>query len=200
MSNLLPFVRASSPSLALAAFIVGCGGSPPPTTTSTVEGTVRGESYSPGDAISAVVTKDDVTALTVFLSTEPSTCDIVKAHTATANARFIALTMFHFDASSVTGTAPQGPAVFTILGPNDSMPPADGNIASAFYFENDGDCQGQKQADAVSGTITLASIDGGASAGKADLELDTGDHLVVDFQATACGALSASGAGATSCD
>ena len=94
------------------------------------------------------------------------------------------------DVNGATTTTPTAPGTYTIYPDTGSEPP---KSASLLVGALDQTCQSNDadSAKAQSGTVTLATVGGGAFTGSFDVTLNTGDHLTGTFDPEPCTALAA---------
>jgi hypothetical protein len=174
----------------------GCGGTPAPGTSPPVTGTIRGQTFTLGDQISAVISGKDGNGAGIELYSTPGVCADISAGRALQSTQAIVISVAVKDAAQGT-TGPSGPGTFPVVGPS-STPPS-GPLASVLFVNVGADCSQTIVASGASGSVTLTSVDGAAFAGSADVTFDSGDHLAFEFSTTACAAIGSPPGASGSC-
>ncbi len=169
---------------AMAVGTAACGGGSGSGATFT--GTIRGQGFSPKEAISAATTLSPGSTSTIgviVIANNTGLCHDVTANQAPKNLAGLLLTVGDVNTSTGESTAPTAPGTYTIA-------TASAQAKSAFVaFEvTDASCKDIPSQDALgaSGTVTLTGASGGAYAGRFDIVMDSGDHITGSFNASSC--------------
>ena len=152
-----------------------------PALTSSVVGTIAGNSYTIQDAVSVADIGQDGTAL-VIMSTMPGICTRITADTIDPSERLITITMT--DDTSSSGSPPSAPGTYTVLTMGTTG--HDGGLGADVF---DAMCTHDDSAsvNATSGSIQLASLAGNVFEGTFDVAFSvTGDHVTGSFAPTSC--------------
>ena len=175
--NLRRSLIASTALILLAA----CGGSSP----FTVNGTIRGSSLKPGDAISEIggvsIGSVPVNGAVVLLSNSSGLCASANARKEPKSSQFMTFVISD-RTTSVTPTA----GTYTIWPGSGAQPT---KFAFAQYAQTDANCQPVQLVVANSGTITITSINNGDVSGNFDFTFSSGDHVTGSFAAKNCNSL-----------
>ena len=159
-----------------------CGGGEPAVSLNTV---IAGERMVAKDAVSNIVAADKAgsrkTAL-IYIADVPSTCAMLNAGQETKNSKGIMLAL-----ATITGSTVSAPATTGAYAVHPSTPA--GNVADAYYWQNDAACEEAKEMTGVSGTVTLTAIDGSNYSGTIDITFEDHSHVTGSFASTACAAL-----------
>lgn len=168
----------------LLLFVAACTSSSP----GSIDGTIKGNTYPVAQAISATIPGDGGGFGMILLSSSADACAPANAQVAHPGEKSLIVMVTATDANS-KGQVPTATGTYAILDPTAEAP----NAMVAFVFssnlnatcENDGD----DQATATAGTVTIDSIDNGVYAGSFDLTLDSGDHITGTFDPSSCSTL-----------
>lgn len=159
-----------------------CGGGGAAVSLNTV---IAGERMVAKDAVSNIVAADKAgtkkTAL-IYIADVPSTCAMLNAGQETRNSKGIMLQLATLTGSSVSAPATTGDYVVHPSSPA-------GNVAEAYYWQNDAACEEANDMTGVSGTVTLTAIDGNSYSGTIDITFEDRSHVTGSFTSTACAAL-----------
>jgi len=165
----------------LLALCLACGGS-----SFTVNGTIKGNSLKPGDAASSLGTiywafdSTPPNGAVLVLSNSSGLCASASAGKEPKSSQFMTFTV----GDLTTNLAPTV-GTYTIWQGTPTLT----KLASAQYAQTDANCQQIQFAGAVSGMITVTSINNGDVSGNFDLTFDSGDHVTGSFSAKNCNAL-----------
>jgi hypothetical protein len=170
--RILPFVA-----------LAGCSSDSSP---SAIHGTIRGSAYPVAAAISATVTSFGKSAAFIILSSSTDLCLPADAQIQHPGEKTVVIVLEDNDA------APTGPGTYTVVDPAGNGPPPT-RAALLYSSVLDPAClnHADDQTTAISGTVMLTSVSGGAYAGQFDVTLDSGDHVTGSFRPTACDELPA---------
>jgi len=160
---------------ALALFACGSG-----VGSASFNGTVRGQSMHPADAVSG----PSVVGW-LILSSVGGVCAKMAAKQEPKSWVTLSVQLMDSRPTAPFVIAPATTGTFTIVPGNfaGSLPP---HAATAVFNVTDALCANISGGNAVSGTVTLTSNDGGAYSGLFDLTFDSGDHVTGSFDATHC--------------
>jgi len=161
--------------------IVGCGGS----SSGGVSFTIRGQSFTAVETISAVQTTSGTTFGVVALSGRSGSCALAASNTNPKNTKILVIAVTDNFAAATTGA-------FTVAATS-------GKLASVKFISYDATCGdiSAQEAMGVSGTITLTSVSGNALAGTYDITFDSTDHITGSFTGTACAGVNLTGTSTT---
>ena len=172
--------------VAATAIACGAGTSKP---SATFEGTVRGQTMKPADAISAPahvsLAAIGADVIAIVISDSAGTCAKVSAGSEPAGAR--ALVLFLGDVDGFTVTAPASTGTFNVYDPSSGgLPPA--RVAVATFGVNDAQCNpvAGQSAVATSGSVKITSISGAAYGGTYAIGFDTGETISGEFHTGSC--------------
>lgn len=186
--NLARFRFALSSALALSS-LTGCG-------SNEVSGAIGGKDFDLKSVISGAYTVgDNGTNYVVIMSNEEDLCAKLEAGGLQNPPNFQMLFFGLAEANFSTGefTKPKGPGTFEVFSAESTSLPKTNQVASVFYMESDAN-GASKYPDLVVGTkgsIVLDDIGtNDALAGEGELTLSTGDTLEIEYDATACSAIS----------
>ncbi len=162
---------------------VACGGGDPV----SLNAVIAGERMVGQDAVSNVIVqgRQTKTMAYIYIADFPKLCDLLNAGQERKNSKGLVLAL-----ATLAGKDASAPST---IGDYTIQPPAApdvsaGNVAYAFYWENDASCQTATKMEAFSGTVTLTGIDGIRYSGTFDLTF-TGSNVKGTFNTGGCGAL-----------
>jgi hypothetical protein len=160
---------------ALALFACGSG-----VGSATFNGTVRGQSMHPADAVSA---PSGVGWL--IISSVGGICAKMAARQEPRSWATLSVQLMDSQPIAPYAVPPASTGTFTIVPGNfaGQLPP---HSATAGFNVTDVFCHNVAGGSAVSGTVTLTSNNGGAYSGSFDLTFDSGDHVTGAFNADHC--------------
>jgi hypothetical protein len=174
--------------------MVACGG------PGTVEGTVAGNALEVKSALT--VSEGGVRNNIIFLSDKEGRCESALGGRRPKNETALGIALVRYDFSTT-------PPSYLPIAPGDYRVQTDSNFSTNWtqyavveFGNGDANCEEMLSSDlrrAVSGLVTIASIDssGGITSGSFDLTIGKqGDRLTGSFDATACAAPS----GGNSCE
>jgi hypothetical protein len=180
--------------LASAALVTSCGGGDSSSSpgTATLTGTVRGKSFTPGDATAAVISFTvngrPGKAAAIALTSATGLCSTLTAGKEPRSTQYLVLTPFNLqpDFSPTTPTAPGAYQVGALTLQN----------GAALFSATDAACQVTlaNTVRASTGTITLTTV-GSRYTGSYDLTFEFGDRITGTFDAPVCGNVDASQVG-----
>ena len=183
--RLTPFVLAISIALACTSGGVGALNG-----TATVNGLLNGHAFQAADAIAAyVVVPIGATAAgsgSVTIASNLGLCQDANAYIEPKNTQYLLLAFTEVNPTTGQFSPPTAPGVFVVSGTGTQ-------IAIASYTQTDASCHEIPGAPetAVSGTITVSSLNNGSYSGSFDLTLVGGasapaDHVTGSFTAPNC--------------
>ncbi len=187
--------------LFLALALAACSSSGP---SASISGTIRGQTYSPKDAISAVgnIQEQGYTVQVggIMLANPTGVCALVGSGKEPKNMQALLLALAEISGSSYV--APILPGDFTIYAgsASGSLPP---RLAMAFAFTTDASCQMEDAhvASGLSGTVHLSKVNtDGTYEGTFDMQMaqtdsngnptTTPEHVTGSFKTSSCPAIS----------
>lgn len=163
------------------AVLAGCSSG---SSHDAVNGTIRGNSYPIAESISATLTSpasSKGSAAAIVMTSSTDVCQPPGAQIQHPGETTVVILLVDGNA------APTAPGTFTARDLNSEAPPPTRaailytSILSSACSNNADD-----QTSAVSGTVTLTSVGGGAYAGHFDVLLDSGDHVTGSFSPMVC--------------
>jgi hypothetical protein len=169
----------------LFLLLAGCGGA---SHSSKVNGTIRGRTFQPADAISAAgsIAQRDRSAEVgiIALSSSGGLCGKVSAGSQPKNTQYLLLFVYDQDTATGQTSAPGAAGTYRVSGTGQPL----AKQAIAVYLQTDASCNEVADAGASSaaGTVTLSSVSNGNYEGTFDLTLDSGDHITGSFSASNC--------------
>jgi hypothetical protein len=160
---------------ALALLACGSGAG-----SATFNGTVRGQSMAPADAVSAPLGVG-----WLIISSVGGVCAKMDAKQEPKNWGILSVQLMDSQPTAPYAAAPASTGTFTIVPGNfgGQLPP---HAAIAGFNVTDALCHNIAGGSAVSGTVTLTSNNSGAYSGSFDLTFDSGDHVTGAFNASHC--------------
>lgn len=170
----------------VASIVLAACGSGSPGSVPAITGTIHGDVYSIGDAISAPVTFIGTTqhGAAILLSSAANACnDATSPPVFHPNQQKILIELF--DAAGPTDTTPTAPGTYTIYPGMGQPPERTAALAAAMYDTTCHDIAASN-ANATTGTVTLSSVSGNVFSGSYDVGLDSGDHITGDFDPEDC--------------
>jgi len=156
-----------------------------------LDGTVRGQTYSFVDSISGPVAWSaggyDGQKAEIVLSSIGGACADAQSGTVRKGEEFVVIWL-----GQASGTSVVTPTPGTY-----SIEANSGNIAEWSLFSLDATCMdtGSMDANAIAGSVVLASASGDVFSGQFDLTLDSGDHVTGTFEPAPCAATANVGLG-----
>jgi hypothetical protein len=185
-NRLTPFLLAISIALACTS-----GGVGPLNGTATVNGLLNGHAFQAADAIAAYVVvpigaNPAAGSGSVTIASNLGLCQDASAYIEPKNTQYLLLAFTEMNPTSGQFTPPTAPGDFVVAGTGTRM-------AIASYTQTDASCHEIPGAaeTAVSGTITVSSLNSGSYSGSFDLTLVGGaiapaDHVTGSFTAPNC--------------
>jgi hypothetical protein len=160
--------------------LAACGGS------SSGGFTIRGQSFSAVETISAAQVVSGSGSGVIVLSSRTGSCALAASNTKAKSAKGLVITVSD-SAAIAAGSFP----VTTTVG--------SGKSANVEFVSLDATCTdvAGQEATATSGSVTLTKVSGNALGGTFDLTFDSGDHVTGSFDGTACAGLVSSSGAAT---
>jgi hypothetical protein len=181
-----------TPSVLAMAMAVACGGgSAAPVGSATVTGTLNGHAFQAADAIAANVNQGTTpNAGLIAIASSGGLCADVNANKEPKSTQYLFLAATDVDLATMQRSTPTAPGVYTVYFGSGTLP---SKQASAFYYQTDANCldvMGSAET-AVSGTITLSSVNNGSYSGSFDLIMNglaspPADHVTGSFNAPNC--------------
>ena len=188
---------------------IACGGGGSANGSATFTGTVRGQSLSPKEVLSANATiptsAGSASVGAIIMTSQTNTCSNAAASKEAKNSQYfvIALGELKIDGGNVTIIAPTGPGDFVVYAGGSTTPAA--KLAIIVSERTGGDCKDDAGQEAVgtAGTVRVTSISNGAYSGTFDITLTKGDgsgnavsggstdHVTGSFTAASCASLGA---------
>ncbi len=183
-------------SAALACNSGGVGGSA--VGSATINGNINGHAFQAADAIAANVmvpiqgTTTTASSGLVAIASNSGLCADVNANKEPKSTQYLLLAFTDVNPATGQTSTPTAPGVYVVS--SGSTPPP--RWAIAFYYQTDASCLAVAGASetAVSGTITLSSVNNGSYSGSFDLTMGSGasaaaDHVTGSFNAPNCPAV-----------
>jgi hypothetical protein len=151
--------------------IVGCGGG-----GGSSSFTIRGQSFSAVETISAVQTTSSSSVGVVIFSGRSGICALAASNTNPKNTKGLLIVVSNNGTALVAGA-------YTVTASFSA-----GKIALVQFVSYDNTCGDitAQEANGVSGTVTLTSVSGNALAGSYDITFDSTDHITGSFTGTGC--------------
>nr|HEX4316985.1 hypothetical protein [Kofleriaceae bacterium] len=181
---MLASLRFALPCLLVAA----CMSNPP----GSVDGSIKGNSYPVAAALSATVQTTSGGGFgMVVLSSAADACSPAAAQVSHPGEKSVVVIVAANDGRAIA-TPPTATGTYAIPDPTaDPVPNA--MVATVFTSNLDATCENNAddQTTAVSGTVTIDSIDGQLYSGSFDVTLDSGDHVTGSFSPGSCSSLAA---------
>ena len=195
---------------AALALAIGCGGGGSTAGSASFTGTVRGQSFSPKETLSADATINtsagSASVGAIILTDQTSTCSHAGANSESKNSKYfvIALGELQVTGSSVAIVKPTGPGNFGVYATSSGgLPPS--KLAIVVSETSGADCKDTASLEAVGtgGTVRVTSISNGAYSGDFNITLTEGngngdpksggatDTVSGTFTAAACPSLGA---------
>jgi hypothetical protein len=184
---------------ALSIWLSACATNSPGSGSATVDGTIRGKTFTLLDAISAsYTTTASSTAGRIVLTSTANACDDTTKNIDHPNEYVINLIVSDM-ATGETRTAPTTPGTYTITSLLSTTPPA----KAAVLYTNVGDAtcgyDASLSSTANTGTVVLSAVDGDQFSGTFDVMLDSGDHVLGSFEPQACAGFKQNPASSPTC-
>ncbi len=164
--------------------------------SATVNGVINGLALQATDAIAANVmvpiqgTTNTASSGLVTIASNGGLCADVNANKEPKNTQYLFLAFTDLNLATGQTSTPTSPGVYVVSGTPQSK------WAVAFYNQTDASCHNVAGASetAVSGTITLSSVNSGSYSGSFDLTMVSGasaaaDHVTGSFNAPNCPAV-----------
>lgn len=172
---------------ALLALCGACGGGGGST---SVNGTVGGQSMTARDSISNVIQSGSDSAGVILISNTANSCALITAQKQPKNAQ--ALLIEIGTQTATAASAPSAPGTYPVYSQAASTSVM-GNVAIVFYAATDAACATTADYESVSGTVTLTRVDTYGYAGTFDVTFGNGGgHVTGSFTTTVCPALTTS--------
>ena len=160
---------------------VDCGGGSPVSLNTVIDG----ERMVAKDAVSNILAVDKAgTKKTgvIYIADVPNTCAMLTAGQEAKNSKGIILQL-----GTLTGSAVSPPASTGDYAVHPSSPA--GNVAEAYYWKNDENCEEARDMRGASGKVTLTGIDASAYSGTMDITFEDGSRVTGSFTSSTCAAL-----------
>src|SRR2546430_16713094 len=151
--------------------------------SATFNGTVRGQSMYPADAVSA---PSGVGWL--IISNVGSICAKMEPRREPRSWTTVAVQLMDSQSTAPYAVPPTSAGTFTIV-PANHTGQLPSHAATAVFNVTDSICQNVVGGSAVSGTVTLTSNSGSAYSGSFELTFDSGDQVTGSFSAAHCAAI-----------
>lgn len=147
------------------------------------QGTVRGSPVTFVEAVAEQLLEgENGDYLVIVASSSEGACERAVRQRSARSGQVLVLFVFDYDQPARRTVLPSAPGKFPVLHPFSGRPSAPG--AAAEYRAMNDACELGPYAAAYSGTVTLTAVDGAEVSGTAELMLDTGDKLTVEFSRT----------------
>ncbi len=161
--------------------LIRCGGSG----KVTFNGTIRGQSFVPSDAISMNGTNGTSTFSSINITSQSGLCGLLSARQFPKNSKHFLIDLADVNQTpfAFTFTAPSAAGTYTVSRDSNPLP---AKWASVAHLLSGADCQSSEIAFGVSGTVTITSLNGGSYSGNFDVTLNTTDHVTGSFNASYC--------------
>lgn len=183
-------LRFTASAIGLSATLACSGGVGPLTGTATVNGMLNGHAFQAADAIAAYVvvpvgTTPAAGSGSVTIASNIGLCQDANASIEPKSTQYLLLAFTEINPTSGQTSPPTAPGSYVVSGTGTQM-------AIASYTQTDASCHEIPGAaeTAVSGTITVSSLNNGSYSGTFDLTLVGGasapDHVTGSFTAPNC--------------
>jgi hypothetical protein len=164
--------------------------------SATINGNINGHAFQAADAIAANVmvpiqnTTTTASSGLVAIASNSGLCADVNANKEPKSTQYLLLAFTDVNPTTGQTSTPTAPGVYVVSSGTGLPPP---KVAIAFYNQTDASCRDVPGAfeTAVSGTITLSSVNNGSYSGSFDLAMGGGatgpaDHITGSFNAPNC--------------
>ena len=171
----------------MLAALAACGGGH---AAATFQGTVKGQSFAPTEAISSPATAHfsvgTAGVAAIVLGDSGGLCAKVTANTEPKNGKALVVLLTDVNLATLTGSAPAGVGTYAVFDFSGGTPPV--HLAYVSFGVNDASCvqDPSRSATGKSGAVTITRNSGGAYAGAFDVTFDSGDRVTGSFDTAAC--------------